>query len=55
MTNRAWHEAHPMPKRPTLTQRIAWHREHAQKCACRPAPTPIAAAIAEEDGRAPQS
>lgn len=36
--NRAWHERHPMPPRPTLGQRKRWHREHAQYCGCRPIP-----------------
>jgi len=36
--NREWHLAHPMPPRPTDDQRIAWHREHARQCACRPIP-----------------
>ena len=34
-TNAEWHRAHPMPRNPTLAQRIAWHREHAANCACR--------------------
>jgi hypothetical protein len=36
--NRAWHDAHRMPKRATLEQRLAWHREHQAACACRPVP-----------------
>ncbi len=55
MINRVWHDAHPMPKRPTLAQRIAWHREHVRQCGCRPMPRSIAGAIAEEDGRSSQS
>jgi hypothetical protein len=27
-----------MPKKPTLEQRIAWHREHASVCGCREVP-----------------
>ncbi len=34
--NAAWHDANPMPKNPTLDQRIAWHIEHAKHCGCRP-------------------
>lgn len=34
--NAVWHKAHPMPKKPTLDQRIAWHLEHARHCGCRP-------------------
>ncbi|MBS1600875.1 MAG: hypothetical protein JST75_21825 [Bacteroidetes bacterium] len=33
--NKEWHLAHPMPKNPTLDQRIAWHVEHQKNCACR--------------------
>jgi len=41
--NAAWHNAHPMPKRPTLDQRIEWHRQHARHCACRPIPEKLQA------------
>lgn len=33
--NREWHLAHPMPMKSTLDQRVAWHLEHLQNCACR--------------------
>ena len=33
--NREWHLTHPMPKNPTLDQRIDWHIEHLKNCACR--------------------
>jgi len=33
--NAAWHRAHPMPKNPTMDQRIAWHLAHAENCGCR--------------------
>ena len=36
--NKEWHLTHPMPKNPTLEQRIAWHIDHAKHCACRPIP-----------------
>ncbi|MEJ0013107.1 MAG: hypothetical protein WDM94_10885 [Bauldia sp.] len=36
--NAAWHDANPMPKNPTLDQRIAWHVAHARHCGCRPVP-----------------
>jgi peptidoglycan/xylan/chitin deacetylase (PgdA/CDA1 family) len=36
--NKDWHAANPMPKRPTLQQRIDWHREHQNHCACREIP-----------------
>jgi hypothetical protein len=34
--NAAWHQAHRMPKNPTIDQRIAWHIDHAKHCGCRP-------------------
>jgi len=36
--NAGWHKRHPMPKRPTMGERIAWHVEHQKRCACRPIP-----------------
>jgi hypothetical protein len=33
--NAAWHRAHPMPRNPTLDQRIEWHLAHARACGCR--------------------
>lgn len=45
-TNKAWHAQHPMPKNPTLAQRLAWHQAHATACACRPVPPAIARLIA---------
>jgi hypothetical protein len=48
-TNRAWHEQHRMPKNPTPAQRIAWHREHAENCACRPIPQGVLALMRAGD------
>ena len=39
--NTAWHEAHPMPHKPTLAQRVGWHRLHAEHCGCQPIPPGI--------------
>jgi hypothetical protein len=36
--NLKWHERHVLPRRASLEQRIAWHREHQTECACRPIP-----------------
>jgi len=36
--NKAWHLANPMPKNPTLEQRIMWHDAHQLNCSCRPVP-----------------
>jgi hypothetical protein len=38
-----WHLAHPMPSNPSLDQRIAWHLEHRQACACREIPKKLLA------------
>ena len=43
--NAAWHRRHPMPKRPTVAQRIAWHRDHQEHCACRPVPPELRAQL----------
>jgi hypothetical protein len=36
--NRAWHEKNPMPKNPSMVQRIKWHRAHMKNCGCRDVP-----------------
>jgi hypothetical protein len=36
--NAAWHKKNPMPKNPTLGQRIKWHLAHQKNCACRDIP-----------------
>ncbi len=33
--NADWHKKHPMPKKPTLEQRVHWHKEHLKHCSCR--------------------
>ena len=43
--NADWHRAHPMPKNPSLDQRIVWHEEHSRVCGCRPMPDSIAAGL----------
>jgi uncharacterized protein YdhG (YjbR/CyaY superfamily) len=39
--NAAWHEGHVLPKGASLEERIAWHREHQRRCACRPIPPKV--------------
>jgi hypothetical protein len=39
--NAQWHEANPMPKNPTVEQRIRWHLAHKVQCACRPIPAKL--------------
>lgn len=36
--NSTWHRQHVLLKGASLEQRIAWHREHQKRCACRPIP-----------------
>ena len=36
--NKQWHDANRMPKNPSVEQRIQWHVQHTQSCACRPIP-----------------
>jgi hypothetical protein len=51
--NAAWHDAHPMPKSPTLDQRIAWHVDHAKHCGCRPIPEKLAAEMKNRGMKVP--
>jgi len=48
--NAEWHNAHPMPKKPSLDERVAWHLEHARACACRPIPGKVQAEIDRRKG-----
>jgi hypothetical protein len=43
--NARWHASHPMPKNPSLAQRVTWHTAHAEHCACRPMPKSVIAAL----------
>jgi hypothetical protein len=36
--NKPWHDKNKMPPKATLEQRINWHKEHQEHCACREAP-----------------
>jgi len=36
--NKEWHARNKMPPKATLEQRIKWHNEHRQRCACREVP-----------------
>jgi len=36
--NSDWHKKHVLRKGAALEARIAWHREHQKRCACRPIP-----------------
>lgn len=39
--NREWHAEHALGSKAPLDARVAWHREHAQVCACRPVPASL--------------
>jgi hypothetical protein len=39
--NTIWHLSHPMPKNPKVEQRMHWHLEHVQHCACRGIPAKL--------------
>lgn len=39
--SREWHEAHKMPRNPSLDDRIRWHISHSKNCACRPIPAKL--------------
>ena len=39
--NKEWHRLNRMPPKATREQRIKWHAEHAQACACRAIPESI--------------
>jgi len=45
--NKAWHQAHVMPKNAVLSQQIAWHLDHQENCGCRPIPQKLLEAIAK--------
>jgi len=38
-----------MPPNATLDQRVAWHLEHAEACACRPMPRTVVEELARRD------
>lgn len=43
--NAAWHRKHPMPKNPSLEQRVDWHLAHADACGCRRMPPTVIKAL----------
>ncbi|MGD1019600.1 MAG: hypothetical protein ABSA12_09800 [Verrucomicrobiia bacterium] len=43
--NGSWHQRHPMPKKPTLEQRVNWHLAHAKACGCREIPKTVKAEL----------
>jgi len=43
--NAQWHKLHVLARGASLERRIAWHREHQRRCACRPVPPALAKQI----------
>jgi hypothetical protein len=39
--NATWHKNHPMPKNPSMNERVKWHVEHEKTCGCRKIPASI--------------
>jgi hypothetical protein len=48
--NRQWHLTHPIPRNPSLAQRIEWHLTHARECGCRPIPPKLLAQMERLSG-----
>ncbi|HUD07799.1 MAG TPA: hypothetical protein VMQ52_01855 [Candidatus Saccharimonadales bacterium] len=40
--NKLWHEKNTMPKKPSLGQRLHWHKQHLKHCGCRKPPEALA-------------
>jgi hypothetical protein len=49
--NKEWHSSHPMPKNPTIDQRIKWHIEHLKNCSCRDIPEKLKAEMKKRNIR----
>jgi len=43
--NREWHQKNPIPKKPTLVQRVNWHLAHSKACGCREIPKSVVAEV----------
>ena len=46
--NGEWHKKHALPKGASQKERMAWHREHQKRCACRPIPPKLLAEMRRE-------
>lgn len=49
--NTQWHRRHVLPKNASLEERISWHREHQEACACRPIPPKLLAQMRAASGQ----
>ncbi len=39
--NTDWHEEHQLAPSAPMDERVRWHLQHADKCACRPIPKDV--------------
>lgn len=49
--NREWRQGHKMPPKATEKERLAWHLEHTQHCACTPFPPGLVAKLSAPERR----
>jgi hypothetical protein len=47
LMNTDWHDAHPLASNAHMDERVRWHLQHADKCACRPIPKDVQDVIDE--------
>lgn len=50
--NEDWHNEHHLLPNAPLDERVRWHLQHQQKCACTPVPADVQAAIDEHSSQA---
>ena len=43
--NTDWHNEHVLGSNASMDERVRWHLQHAEKCACRPIPKDVQDAI----------
>lgn len=43
--NPIWHTGHPMPRNPSMDQRVTWHLAHQAHCGCREIPVTVLAEL----------
>ena len=51
--NKMWHQNNRMPAKPSLAQRIEWHKEHQKHCSCRDIPQSLKKYITRKTTRKP--
>ncbi len=43
--NTDWHDEHVLGSNASMDERVQWHLQHRDKCACRPIPQDVQAVI----------